>query len=340
MVNKIRTVLSGLGNINRSLLKILEMKEEQLKRSFGLEFTIVGVADSSGSAARPSGFDAGDLRAFKEQGGRIADLPEGTTDSIKDLVGKIEADLILEASPVDLETGHPGLQVTRAALSRGMHVVLANKAPLVLDYAGVHALARDSGVGLAFSATVCGSLPVINIGRRDLVVAEIESLRGILNSTSNFVLGEMEQDRNYDEAIVEAQKRGIAEADPSLDVEGWDTASKLVIIANAVLGVPTKLQDLTVEGITGVTSGDLSQARERGKTIKLLARARRSGDGYDLEVGPCEVDRDEFLGRCSSWQMGVEIQSDIYGRSYHKNSERAPLPTAAAMLRDAVNLLS
>ncbi len=120
--------------------------------------------------------------------------------------------------------------------------------------------------------------PSSTLGRRDLVVAEIESLRGILNSTSNFVLGEMEQDRNYDEAIVEAQNRGIAEADPSLDVEGWDTANKLVIIANAVLGVPTGLQDLTVEGITGVTPGDLSQARERGKTIKLLARPRRSGD--------------------------------------------------------------
>ena len=252
----------------------------------------------------------------------------------------MSADLILEASPVNLDTGLPGLQVTRTALNRGMHVVLANKAPLVLDYAGVQALAGEHGVGLAFSATVCGSLPVINIGQRDLVAARIESLQGILNSTSNFVLGEMEQGRNYAEAIVEAQNRGIAEANPSLDVEGWDTASKLVIIANAVLGVPTGLQDLTVEGITGVTPGHLSEARERGKTIKLLARARRSDGGYDLEVGPSEVNRDEFLGSCFSWQMGVEFQSDIYGRSYHKNWERDPLSTAAAMLRDAVNLVS
>ena len=326
--------------VNRSFLKILEMKEEHLERSLGLRFPIVGVADSSGSAASSKGFDPGELRAFKEQGGRIADLPEGTTHPIADLVDGIEADLVLEASPVDLETGHPGLQVTRTALSRGMQVVLANKAPLVLDYAGIHALARDHGVGLAFSATVCGSLPIINIGRRDLVAGRIESLQGILNSTSNFVLGEMEQGRDYAEAIVEAQNRGIAEANPSLDVEGWDTANKLVIIANAVLGVPTELQDLKVEGITGVTPGDLSEARERGKIIKLLARARRSGDSYELDVGPCEVNCDEFLGRCFSWQMGVEIESDIYGRSYHKNWDRDPLPTAAAMLRDAVNLLS
>ena len=166
MANRIRTVLSGLGNINRSLLKILEMKEEHLKRSFALEFRIVGVADSSGSAASSNGFDPGELRDFKERGGRIAELPEGTTHSITDLVDGIEADLVLEATPVDLERGHPGLQVTRTTLSRGMHVVLANKAPLVLDYSGVHTLAGDHGVGLAFSATVCGSLPVINIGRR------------------------------------------------------------------------------------------------------------------------------------------------------------------------------
>ena len=340
MANQIRTVLSGLGNINRSFLKILEMKEEHLERSLGLQFRIVGVADSSGSAASSNGFDPGELRAFKERGDRIADLPAGTTRSITDLVDGIEADLVLEASPVDLETGHPGLQVTRTALKRGMHVVLANKAPLVLDYAGVQALAENHGVGLAFSATVCGSLPVINIGRRDLIGARIESLQGILNSTSNFVLGEMEQGRDYTEAIVEAQNRGIAEANPGLDVGGWDTANKLVIIANAVLGVPTGLQDLKVEGINGVTPADLSEARERGKIIKLLASARHSGDGYQLEVGPREVNRDEFLGRCFSWQMGVEIESDIYGRSYHKNWERDPLPTAAAMLRDAIHLLT
>ena len=323
--------MSGLGNINRSLLKILERKEEQLKRSFGLEFRIVGVADSSGSAVTSRGFDVARRRAFKERGGRIADLPEGTGDSITDVVGRIEADLIMEASPVDLESGRPGLQVTRTALSRGVHVVLANKAPLVLDYRGVSGLAEEHGAGLAFSATVCGSLPVVNIGTRDLVAARIESLRGILNSTSNFVLSAMEEGRDYDEAIVEAQNRGIAETDPSLDVEGWD-------IANAILGIPTGLQDLKVEGIKGVSPGDLSEARKRGKIIKLLARARRSGGGYDLEVGPCELDRGEFLGCCSGWQMGVEIQSDLYGHWYHKNSEREPLPTAAAMLRDAVNL--
>jgi homoserine dehydrogenase len=185
---------------------------------------------------------------------------------------------------------------------------------------------------------VCGGLPVINTGQRDLIGAEILTLRGIFNSTSNFILSEMAAGQTFDEALAEAQRRGIAETDPSLDVEGWDTANKLVILANSVLGIPATLQEISVTGITGITAQDLEKSRRRGRTIKLVAQAIREENGYHLSVMPMELGHDEFLAQCQSWEMGIEIQTDLYGTLYQKIWEQDPLPTAAAMIRDAVHL--
>ncbi len=335
----VHTALIGLGNVGRNFLKILEMKEARLREQYGLAFAVVCVADSSGVAVNPAGFGPAAVRMLKEAGGRVADLDgyrPGVTSA--EIAQTLACDLVLEASPVNLEHGEPGLSVTRNALNRGIDVVLANKGPLVLAFRELHDLAAANGAGLAFSATVCGALPVINIGRRDLVAAEVRLLQGIFNSTTNFILAEMAAGRAYAEALAEAQARGIAEADPSLDVEGWDTANKLVIIANSFLGVDITLDDVAVQGITDLTPAQLQQEAAAGNVIKLLATARLGGDGYQFVVAPTVVEQDSFLGRCDGWEMGIEIHSDLYGKMYHKLWEREPLPTAAAMLRDAVNL--
>ena len=340
-IRTVATALIGLGNVNRNFLRILEMKDAVLAQRYGLAFRIVAVADSSGVAVQPAGFDPAATRQFKAAGGRVCDLPgfvAGATPA--EVLASLTCDLVLEASPVNLTTGEPGLSAVRAALQRGVTVVLANKAPLVLAYRDLHDLATGSGAGLAYSATVCGALPVLNIGQRDLVAAEIHNLRGIFNATTNFILAEMATGRSYADALLEAQQRGIAETDPTLDVEGWDTANKLVIVANHVLGIDATLADVAVTGITDVTADDLAQAAADGRTLKLLASAERSGAGYALTVAPTPLPVASFLGQCSGWEMGVEIESDLYGHMFHKIWEREPLPTAAAMLRDAVNLLA
>ncbi|MFZ1756312.1 MAG: homoserine dehydrogenase, partial [Caldilineaceae bacterium] len=186
----------------------------------------------------------------------------------------------------------------------------------------------------------CGALPVVNIGRRDLIAADISLLRGIFNSTSNFILDEMAGGRSYADALAEAQRRGIAETDPSLDVEGWDTANKLTILANSFLGVEMTLADVAVEGITAITAEQLTAERAQGNVIKLVAEAKQTGNGYQLSVAPMALPADDFLAGCDGWEMGVEIHSDLYGKMFHKIWEREPLPTAAAMLRDVVNLWS
>jgi homoserine dehydrogenase len=336
---EIRTAIIGVGAVNRSFLEILMRKAERLQAQYGLSFRIVLAADSSGVIRRAAGFDPQELYQFKRNGGRLNTLPEVVNAPLTQVLQETECDLVLEASPVNLKDGEPGLSVTRTALACGMNVVLANKGPLVLAFRELHELAAQNKVGLAYSATVCGALPVINIGQRDLIAADITLLRGIFNSTSNFILAEMNSGRSFADALAEAQRRGIAEADPSLDVEGWDTANKLVIIANSMLGSHTTLHDVQVTGITGITTAQLQAEAQHGRTIKLVATAQRTSQGYHLTVAPTTLDQSDFLGSCSGWEMGIEIHSDLYGKLYHKIWEDSPLPTASAMLRDAVNLM-
>jgi homoserine dehydrogenase len=340
MTTTIRTALIGLGNVGRNLLHIFDIKGERLAREYGLAFRVICVADSSGVAVDPAGYDPVALIRLKEAGGRAADLPGFLPNTTpQEALTTLDVDLLMEASPVNLRDGEPGLGVTRAALSRGIPAVLANKAPLVLAFEELHQMAARTAAGLAYSATVCGALPVINIGQRDLVAAEITRLRGIFNSTSNYILTAMSGGQSYADALAEAQRRGIAEADPSLDVEGWDTANKLIIIANSFLGIRPTLADVAVQGITGLTEEALRQAEAQGERIKLVAEAVRRVDGsYALTVSPQSLPQDDFLAGCRSWEMGIEIHSDLYEILYHKIWEEEPLPTAAAMLRDAVNL--
>ena len=333
----IRTAIVGLGSVNCHLLSILENKRDRLLADHDVEFLIVCLADSKGVAVNPDGYDPKTIRQLK-QNGQGANEFSGFLANVKmsDVLNDIECDLVMEASPVNLKTGGPSLEVTKAALKLGISVVLANKAPLVLAFHELHQIAAENNAGLAFSATVCGGLPVINIGQRDMIAADITSLRGIFNSTSNFILDEMATGRSYDDALSETQRRGIAEADPSLDVDGWDTANKLSIIANSILGIKVTLDDIKVEGIADITTQMLEDERKRGNVIKLVAEA----ESGKLSVKPIVLPETDFLANCDGWEMAVEIHSDLYGIMYHKLWEREPVPTAASMLRDAVNIFA
>jgi homoserine dehydrogenase len=240
----------------------------------------------------------------------------------------------------NLKDGEPGLSTIREALTRGMDVVAANKGPLVLAYSELAALAQSKGVRLLHSATVTGGLPTLNLGRRDLGATVIEEFEGVVNGTTNYILSRMMEGQSYDDALRHAQEIGMAEADPTLDVDGWDAANKLVIIANAVLRRPTKLQDLTVEGIRGITKEDLRRAQEGGQVIKLLARAERAGDDYRLSVRPTRLDRTHPLANVGAGMMGVIYHTDINGTIFATIQEHDPYPTAAAVLRDIVTLYS
>lgn len=342
-VTQVRLLLTGAGNVGRRFLELLVRKRDTLHDRLGLTLIVTGVADTSGAAICPTGLDPERIVQLKITDRGVAACPHWGRERVTalEMVQTTEADLLLEASPANLKDGQPGLSCIEEALSRGMHVVTANKAPLVLAFPRLRALAEAHGVQLCFDATVAGGLPAVNLGQRDLAAAEIQRLEGILNLTTNYILTRMARDGlSYDEALAHAQAAGHAETDPSLDVEGRDAANKLVILAHSVLGYPATLADVTVEGITGVTTEMLEQARAEGKQVKLVATAHRDGGHYHLNVRPVWLDADHPLARLGPKQMGIVYHTDICGVISAAIVEETPVPTAAAMLRDVVQIYS
>jgi homoserine dehydrogenase len=360
-----RLLLSGAGHVGRGFLDMLEDRRAELEARFGADLRVCGIAEYGGCVLDPDGLDLGPIRAALTKGEPLAALPgigrPGMTP--RAMVDAAEAEILLEATPVSLVDGEPGLGTVRTALSRGMHAVLANKGPLALAFRELAELA-DLGDGwgrsyqppdagalsrprLRFSATVAGALPVVNIGRRDLAGDRITRIEAVFNGTSQSILRAMETGCSFADALADAQARGIAEADPALDVDGVDAACKLVITANAVLGVWTTLADVAIEGIRAVDPREMAAAVRAGERLVPLCLAeldaRSSGvDGassYRLSVRPALLPQDHPLARLTPDEMGVVFYTDHLDRLSGASLEPGPGPASAAMLRDVLDIV-
>ena len=397
----IKTAILGMGSVNRNLLKIIANKKERLAEEYGIVFEIIAVTDSTGIAIKgydnDSGFDITELVNHKENGGSVSNLSSfeiGSFDNkeaVISILNHLDVDILFEATPcccnIDTirrstkskptttntnddekeEKDSDALRICRAALTRGVSVVLANKGPLIqaidelLELSASPSSSEEEKVGqarrhqgragrLEYSATVCGGLPILNIGKRDMIVGNITKIQGVFNATSNFIIDAMANGSDgskgitFQDAIQIAKDVGAAEADPSLDTGGWDTAFKLLIIVNTIILKGTnsiKLSDITVEGIDSITPEMIQIEAERGNSIKLVATAdidNEDENNNKYSVRPISQPINSFLGSINGWEMGIEIHSDIYGISYHKLYEKEPIPTAASMLRDAVHI--
>ncbi|MFM7193192.1 MAG: homoserine dehydrogenase [Bacteroidota bacterium] len=346
----VRLILAGLGFVNRGLIRILIDKEAELARSSGIRFKVTGVADSSGVALDTAGFSLPALLELKNRGDKAADLP-GFSSGLRteDFAGTGIGDVLVESTPANMIDGGPGLVAARNALLARVPVVFANKAPLVFAFDELHQLAAGTGGGpyettepvrIEYSATVCGGLPVVNVIRRDLRFAGIKRVRGIMNATTNYILEILGKGGDFDEAVREAQRIGAAEADPSYDINGNDTANKLFIVMKTIGGYQGHPLETSLTGIRNITAADLAAANSRGNTIKLVACAHlEDRRGWSLRVAPEEISADTFLGSCNGWEMGVEIESDLYERVCLKNYEADPLGTSAAVLRDVLSVV-
>jgi homoserine dehydrogenase len=338
-----RFVLVGIGNIGKGFLRILAQKQDSLNTRYDLQLLPVAAVDSSGAALDASGLDIKEILRLKDSGsGMAAYAGQGMPGlSALDALQKTDAGLLIEVSPTNLQDGEPGLSAMSWALSHGMDVVTANKGPLVLAYQRLTKLAEENQASLRFSGAVAGGLPTVNIGQRDLVGAKVLRVEGIFNMTTNYILMRMSEDGlTFEDALAEAQQAGVAEADPTLDIDGWDPANKLIIVANSVLNMPAALQDVSVEGIRGIDSATLQRATEKGRAVKLLATAELESEAkYKLSVRPTEVPLEHPLSRLSKWQMGVVYTTDIMGVITAVIEDEGPTATAAAVLRDVINTM-
>ncbi len=339
----VRLILIGLGNLGRRLCQVLEEKRDYVRQRYDLDLMLVGAADSRGAAYDPvNGLDPGRLVTIKARGGSIADYPDIGEENwlATALVAAAEADVLLEASPVNLEEGaEPGISCIRTALRRGMHVTTPNKGPLVVAYQELHELAAAHDAQLRFDGTVAGGLPALYLGQRDLRGAVIKRMEAVPNLCTGYVMDMLADGMGWEEATARAYEAGVLEGDGSWDLEGWDAAAKLVILANGVLSQPTGMDDVQRTGITGLAPDQLQSAQARGERYRLLASAEREAEGsYRLSVAPVPLRADHPLGRLGRKQMGVVYETDIYGTITAIIDEPSPVPSAATMLRDVLDI--
>jgi homoserine dehydrogenase len=257
--------------------------------------------------------------------------------TVESALKKIDPGIMVGCTPSSLQTGEPGLRHIQAALAKGWHVVTADKGPLVAAFQSLLNLAREKRLSLRFSGATAAALPTLDVGLYSLAGAEIISIEGILNGTSNFILTRMGEGTAFEEALEDAQARGIAEHNPVLDIEGWDTAAKLLLIANSVMGLELTLGDIEVKGIAKVTPKSIARARKEGKAIKLIGKISRAEGRWSAEVSPSAIAAGHPLFHVDGTNKGITFLTDTMGSVTVSGGKSDPRGAAAALLKDIIH---
>ena len=271
--------LLGFGNVGRAFARLLLAKRDELHRRYGLTCRVVGIATGRhGAAIDPEGIDLERALALAEKGGSLAKLATSPQPgSGIAFVQECRADVLVETTPVDYQTGQPAVDFLRTALNLGMHAITANKGPVVHAYRQLSELAQAHGRRFYFESAVMDGAPIFSLWREALPGARLLSFRGILNSTTNLILTLMEEGRSFEDALARAQSIGVAETDPSGDIQGWDAAVKVAALATVLMDAPLKPDQVDRKGIERLTAEEVEAARVQGRRWKLICRAAKEG---------------------------------------------------------------
>lgn len=337
---EMRVAILGFGHVGRALARLLLRKAEVLRTDYNLAVTVTGLATHShGLAINPAGLDLEAALALVERGEQLDGLHVGPP--VADTLALIEtcpADMILEATWLNPHTGQPATDHVRTALKAGRHVVTANKGPVAFAYRELQALAAARDLGFFFESTVMDGAPVLGIGREALLATTVQRIRGVLNSTTNFILTRLEEGFSFDEALAQAQALGVAEANPATDLEGWDAAVKIVVLANVLMGADLRPADVERSGIMGITVDDAQAALQREQRIKLLCEAVRDGEQVRASVRPTPLPFSDPLCQISRTSSAVTFQTDTLHELTIVEGDTDPTTTAYGMLVDLINI--
>ena len=291
-----RLILIGFGTVGRGLADSLAAADRSL-RGIGCAASIVAVIDPQvGSIRSSDGLDPERLAALADAGETLSAYPGArSAPEAIEAVQEIEADVVIEMTPTRLQSGEPALGHIRAALEAGRHVITTNKGPIALAYDELTREARCRGLELRFEGTVLSGTPLLCLREAGLKTAAIRGIRGVLNGTCNYILSEMERGASYTEALSAAQTAGFAEADPAGDVEGWDVAAKLTILAHHFLATAIPVAHVERAGITGLDPADLADAAENGERLRLVGELTPSGSGWSASVTPRRLGAEDPL---------------------------------------------
>lgn len=327
-------VIAGFGTVGQSFAKLLMDHREFLKKTYGMVIKVVAVVDSKGAVISQKGLDLDLVLNYKREHGTVSKVPSlGYEMDLPEVLQNVEADTLIEATHTNLMNGEPGMTHILSAFRHGLNVVTVNKGPLALAMPMLKEMAAFRKLTLKFSGTVGGGLPVLAFARECAKGDKVVRVEGILNGTTNYILTRMEDGLRFEEALAEAQEKGYAERDPTLDISGMDTACKLVILANEVLGKKVTLRDVKVEGITAIKPEDVKMARIAGKVLRLIGVAEESG----VFVKPLAIDQSDPLAVKYNYNA-VALTLENSGRHTITGKGAGGRETATAIIRDLISI--
>ncbi len=291
----------GYGNVNRTLVRLLAERADELRTRYGITFRITGIASRRlGWIADPNGLDPNHLPERKS-----------ATLSIRDWLAAAQADVLFEATSLNVENGQPAVDHIRAALEHGAHAITANKGPIVYAYRELRDLAAKQGKKFLFESTVMDGVPIFSFFDA-LPAIPLQGFHGILNSTTNVIISHMEEGLSFDEALKRAQDLGVAETDATHDIDGWDAAVKTAALITVLMDIPVRLDQIARDGIRDLTPQAVRNARRDGWPFKLVCRAKRIGNEVQASVGPEKVRSTEPMARIGGTSSYVYFETNIF----------------------------
>lgn len=331
-----KLALIGLGTVNRGLLELLLEKKDSLSKGYDFNPLITAISDPVvGSVYSEKGINLEEILSLLQKDNNIKNYSEGVKgwDSEKTIKDG-NADTIVEATPTNLESGEPGLSLIRTALKNKKNVVTTNKGPIVLAYKELKNLAEENGVSLRFEGTVLSGTPVLSLVESTFKGIEIKEIRGIMNGTANYILTKMEIGLSYEEALRKARKKGIAEEQPEADIKGWDSAAKIVIVANVLMGGNLKFEEVSTKGIDTVSETDIIKALKERKHWKLIATANKTERGIIASVAPEILSDQDPLSKITGSINAINFTTDILGNVMVSGPGAGKKETGYALLSD------
>lgn len=313
----LKIAMLGFGDAGRAFAKLITEKNREIRERYGCGITVTAIATKTkGSIVDPGGIDLAKACADAETNGRFAEDTVGLCSL--DTFGVIEAadcDAILELTPLNIFTGRPAIDHIEKAFARGKHVVSANKGPIAWDFARLSAAAREKDLGFFYETTVMDGTPVFNLMEYTLKFCRVTEISGILNSTTNYILEELAKGKDYEEVISSGKKAGFIEADPAMDIEGYDAAAKITALLNVLMDAKITPDAVEREGVEKITEEDIRLAAENDQVIKLLCSGRKNEDGsVSAWVKPVWLDRGEMLASVDGTTSAVSLTTDLMGK--------------------------
>lgn len=337
--------LVGFGNVARRFVRLLGERRDRLRGDHDLQLRVVGIATlRHGAVHDAGGIDAVAAAAIVERGGSLEELARRSStasapssDAVIDALarGAAPVRVLVETTTLDIAAGQPAIAHVRRALEHGCHAVTANKGPAAFAYRELARLADDRGLSFLFEGAVMDGIPVFSVVRETLPTVSIEGFRGVVNSTTNYILTALEDGEDFAAALAHMQAEGIAEADPSLDVQGWDAAAKTAALANVFLDARITPHDVARSGIDPETAAAARAAKMRGNRLRLVAAA---GRGMPPSVTLAELPADDPLAGLRGTANALVLHTDTLGRIAIAQLDGGLTHTAYALLSDLVTV--